>query len=172
MRKRAIAALTLLTPALFAQGMDSTPAERQLQIPAEMLPGHYSNANQAYFDIRRKLPEKAVHGKLEISITPATGYSGAGRAFSWRERGQEARLVLTVSADDPTGIHADFELHDSGTWQVDPARSLRIVRSAESFTGKAASGGSMQLSARELWLDSGNGDPYLSSASSLSACCA
>lgn len=158
--KIAIAALTLLTPALFAQGMDSTPAERQLQILTEMLPGHYSNANQAYFDIRRKLPEKARHGKLQISIAPATGYTGTGRAFSWRERGQEARLVLTVSADDATGIHADFELHDSGTWRVDPARSLRIVRSAESFTGKAASGGSVQLSARELWLDSGNGDPY------------
>ena len=60
----AIAVLILVIGPLFAQGMDSTPAERQLRILAEMLPGHYSNANQAYFDLRRKLPEAARHGKL------------------------------------------------------------------------------------------------------------
>ena len=155
-----IAVLALLSAPLFAQGMDSTPAERQLRILAEMLPGHYSNANQAYFDVRRKLPETARHGKLEISIAAATDYSGAGRAFSWRERGQEARLVLTTKADDPAGIRAEFELRNDGAWRVDPARSLRIVRSAESFTGKGTNGGGIQVSARELWLDSGNGDPY------------
>ncbi len=156
----AIAVLILVIGPLFAQGMDSTPAERQLRILAEMLPGHYSNANQAYFDLRRKLPEAARHGKLEISIAPAADYKGTGRAFSWQERGQQTRLVLTVTADDPTGIHADFELRNGAAWQVDPARSLRIVRSAGSFSGRAAGGGGMQVSARELWLDSGNGDPY------------
>lgn len=143
-----------------SQGLDSTPAERQLRILAAMLPGHYSNANQAYFDTRRKLPEGTRHGKLEISIMPAADYSGTGRAFSWRERGQEARLVLTTAADDPTGIRAEFELREGSTWRIDPARSLRIVRSAESFSGRNAGGGGIQISARELWLDSGNGNPY------------
>lgn len=156
----ALALLLVLAGSLHAQGMDSTPAERQLQILAELLPGHYSNANQAYFDGRRKLPETARHGRLEVSIAPAPDYTGKGRAFSWRERGQEARLVLTTSADDPTGIRAEFELRNGQDWRADPARRLRIVRSAESFSGKAANGGGIQLSARELWLDSGNGDPY------------
>jgi hypothetical protein len=160
-RTIAVAVLALLACQLHAQGMDSTPAERQLRILAEMLPGHYSNANQAYFDVRRQLPETARHGRLEISITPASDYTGNGRAFHWRERGQEARLVLTVSGDDATGIHADFELRNGADWRADPARALRIVRTAESFTGKAPKGsGGIQISARELWLDSGNGDPY------------
>lgn len=159
-RAIAIGVLALLAGALQAQGMDSTPAGRQLRILAGMLPGHYSNANQAYFDVRRKLSETARHGKLEISITPATDYTGSGHAFIWRERGQEARLVLTTAADDPVGIRAEFELREGTTWRVDPARSLRIVRSAESFTGRSAAGGGIQISARELWLDSGNGDPY------------
>ena len=159
-RISALALLALLAGPLFAQGMDSTPAERQLRILASMLPGHYSNANQAYFDVRRKVPEAARHGKLEISITPARDYSGNGQAFIWRERGQEARLVLSTAADDPTGIRAEFELRDGAAWRIDPARSLRIVRAAQSFSGKSASGGGIQISARELWLDSGNGDPY------------
>ena len=73
-RTIAVAVLALLAGQLHAQGMDSTPAERQLRILAEMLPGHYSNANQAYFDGRRKLPENTRHGKLEISITPASDF--------------------------------------------------------------------------------------------------
>ncbi|MDQ1304087.1 MAG: hypothetical protein QG595_2070 [Pseudomonadota bacterium] len=162
MTTRAIAAavLALLACQLHAQGMDSTPAERQLRILAEMLPGHYSNANQAYFDVRRQLPETARHGMLEISIAAATDYTGNGRAFNWRERGQEAQLVLSTSADDPTGIRAEFALRDGTSWRIDPARTLRIVRTAGSFSGKTASGGGIQISARELWLDGGNGDPY------------
>jgi hypothetical protein len=45
-RTIAVAVLALLACRLHAQGMDSTPGERQLRILAEMLPGHYSNANQ------------------------------------------------------------------------------------------------------------------------------
>ena len=123
-RTIAVAVLALLAGQLHAQGMDSTPAERQLRILAEMLPGHYSNANQAYFDGRRKLPENTRHGKLEISITPASDYTGTGRAFNWRERGQETQLVLSTAADDPTGIRAEFALRDGTSWRIDPALSL------------------------------------------------
>ncbi len=39
----------------FAQGQDTTPWSRDLQVIEVMLPGLYSNANQAYFDGRRKV---------------------------------------------------------------------------------------------------------------------
>ena len=39
----------------FAQGQDTTPWSRDLQVIEVMLPGFYSNANQAYFDARRKV---------------------------------------------------------------------------------------------------------------------
>ena len=38
-----------------AQGQDTTPWSRDLQVIEVMLPGFYSNANQAYFDGRRKV---------------------------------------------------------------------------------------------------------------------
>ena len=39
----------------FAQGQDTTPWSRDLQVIEVILPGFYSNANQAYFDGRRKV---------------------------------------------------------------------------------------------------------------------
>ena len=41
----------------FAQGQDTTPWSRDLQVIEVMLPGFYSNANQAYFDGRRKVDD-------------------------------------------------------------------------------------------------------------------
>ena len=38
-----------------AQGQDTTPWSRDLQVIEVMLPGLYSNANQAYFDGRRQV---------------------------------------------------------------------------------------------------------------------
>lgn len=160
MRAGLVTLLLAIAGPAFGQGQDSTPAERQLQVLAELLPGHYSNANQAYFDTRRGLPEQARHGLLEVVITPLEDSSESGRAFSWREKGAESRLVLTTSGDDPVGIRAAFETRQGGRWQTDPARVLRIVRSAGGFTGTGPGGLSLQVSARELWLDPGNGDPY------------
>lgn len=142
-----------------AQGLDSTPAERLLRVLAEMLPGHYSNANQAYFDGRRQLPEGERHPLLEVSIKPMGDNDGPRRAFLWREAGQQSRLVLTVAAEDPLGIRAEFSVRGDKGWRVEPARTLRIVRSAESFTGTGEGKQGLQLSARELWLSPGTGSP-------------
>ena len=57
MRWLTLIVVTVLPLAAYAQGQDSTPAERNLLIMAEMLPGVYDNANQAYFDQRRGLPD-------------------------------------------------------------------------------------------------------------------
>lgn len=155
-----LSVLLAIAAQAFGQGQDSTPAERQLLVLAEMLPGHYSNANQAYFDTRRGLPEADRHGLLEVVVAPLKDYPGPGRAFSWRERGAEARLVLTTTTDDPVGIRAAFESPDGAGWRPDADRVLRIVRSAGGFTGTGSAGFGLQFSARELWLDPGNGEPY------------
>ena len=69
-----IALLGLLLAALapsaaLAQGQDSTAGERNLRIMAELLPGVYDNANQAYFDGRRKLPAEDRHARTSTTIT-------------------------------------------------------------------------------------------------------
>jgi hypothetical protein len=50
----------------FAQGQDTTPWSRDLQVIEVMLPGFYSNANQAYFDGRRKVDNPQSRHNLLI----------------------------------------------------------------------------------------------------------
>ena len=151
--------MSLTSGAVAAQGMDSTPAERQLRVLAEMLPGHYSNANQVYFDGRRQLPQNQRHALRTVVVEPMAAYEGSGKAFLWREASAEWRLLLTTTAADPLGVSAEFAVLKDGSWREEPARRLRILRTAESFTGSGAERRSLQVSARELWLDSGDGDP-------------
>lgn len=54
---------------LFAQGQDGTPAERDITIIAEMLPGTYDNREQVYFDTRLGVREEARHERLHAIIT-------------------------------------------------------------------------------------------------------
>ena len=69
----------------FAQGQDTTPWSRDLQVIEVMLPGFYSNANQAYFDGRRKVDNP--QSRHNLLIEPA------GDGFT-----------ATVSAPDGTVI--------------------------------------------------------------------
>ena len=52
----------------FAQGQDTTPWSRDLQVIEVMLPGFYSNANQAYFDGRRNVdnPQSRQIGRAHV----------------------------------------------------------------------------------------------------------
>ena len=49
-----------------AQGQDTTPWRRDLQVIEVMLPGFYSNANQAYFDGRQKVANPQSRHNLLI----------------------------------------------------------------------------------------------------------
>ena len=49
-----------------AQGQDTTPWSRDLQVIEVMLPGFYSNANQAYFDRRREVDSPQSRHNLLI----------------------------------------------------------------------------------------------------------
>ena len=63
-------ALTVCLPAtLRAQGQDSATWSRDRQVIEALLPGFYSNANQAYFDGRRQVaqPQNRVNVTIEAS---------------------------------------------------------------------------------------------------------
>lgn len=81
----AAAAALLLTAAdaAVAQGQDSTPGERSLRIIAELLPGLYDNANQAYFDRRRGLPEADRHGRVTVEIRRIEAPAFGAHVFLW-----------------------------------------------------------------------------------------
>jgi hypothetical protein len=64
-----LALAALLSPTgAHAQGQDSTPGQRDLQVIAEILPGVYDNNEQVYFDKRRNLPEALRHGRARLAI--------------------------------------------------------------------------------------------------------
>lgn len=107
---------TLLAgPLLLAQGQDSTAGERSLRIMAELLPGYYDNANQAYFDVRRKLPENDRHPRMSTTITRVDAPAFGNYVFLWVNRtetsaGSEtsyriATLVAGPGSDEVTMRH-------------------------------------------------------------------
>jgi hypothetical protein len=69
-----------------AQGQDSTPGERHLRVMAELLPGVYDNANQAYFDRRRGLPEADRHVRMQTTITRVQAPAFGDHVFLWVNR--------------------------------------------------------------------------------------
>jgi hypothetical protein len=66
-----------------AQGQDSTPGERHLLVMAELLPGEYDNANQAYFDGRRQLPQADRHPRMHTTIMRLNAPAFGPYAFLW-----------------------------------------------------------------------------------------
>ena len=97
--------LTALSLAAFAQGQDSTPAERNLLIMTELLPGIYDNANQAYFDQRRGLPDQDRHERIGTTITRVDAPAFGDYAFLWVNESKTADgsrktyRIATLSAD-------------------------------------------------------------------------
>jgi len=75
-----------MVPLVQAQGADSTPGERNLQIMLEMLPGHYDNANQSYFDVRRKLPVDDRHARVATTVTRVDAPAFGRHVFLWVNR--------------------------------------------------------------------------------------
>lgn len=77
----------LLPASVGAQGQDSAPWERDLQVIAALLPGDYSNANQSYFD--RRIGRPVQHQAVEAQIAPVDGGS--------------FELILNTTGGDPVG---------------------------------------------------------------------
>jgi len=101
-----LSASFLLTPInAVAQGQDSTPAQRNLLVIAETLPGVYDNASQNYFDKRRQLEESDRHVRINTTIERIEAPAFGPHAFLWVNRvgsGEEIRTsyrIATLSAD-------------------------------------------------------------------------
>ncbi|MDJ0927387.1 MAG: hypothetical protein QNJ73_06995 [Gammaproteobacteria bacterium] len=149
---RALPLLLLLFPAaLLAQGQDGTPAERNLQIIATLLPGIYDNANQAYFDGRLQRPEEQRQRRGSLRVTAAE----QSNAFSFRFAGAAGDASWTAqlmpsSDPDLVAMEIDFE----GT-SADCRLSWR--RDAGQFTGTSDCGLGMQLDPAGLWITDADG---------------
>ena len=96
-----------------AQGQDTTPWSRDLQVIEVMLPGFYSNANQAYFDGRRKVDDPQSRQNLLIE-TADTGFNvtlsapdGAlisSQRWSLAEDDQREAVRMDISDADGTPL--------------------------------------------------------------------
>lgn len=72
--------LTVATTTCYAQGEDSSTAERDLLVIDAMLPGIYANANQAYFDGRGQRETK--HRPLFVDVQTVDVSSAGNRVVS------------------------------------------------------------------------------------------
>ncbi len=104
---RTLSLLVLAVPAMvFAQGQDSTMAERNLLIMNEILPGLYDNANQAYFDTRRGLEADDRHPRLRTEISRVDAPAFGDYAYLWVNTHTTAKgpkssyRIATLSAAD------------------------------------------------------------------------
>ena len=133
----------------FGQGQDSTPAERDLMVIAEMLEGGYSNANQAYFDHR--VDREIKHQGLNIRIL--RGEDGSFVATGTRAQDKpEFTWNLNLSTDNDAGA-VRMTLDDGGC-------SYLWRREAAQFRASPQQCGDDQpqeivLSAQQLWVTLG-----------------
>ena len=106
--------LALTYPAKsFAQGQDTTPWSRDLQVIEVMLPGFYSNTNQAYFDGRRKvnnpqprhnlLIETADNG-FDVTLSAPDGTVMSNQRWSLAEDDQREAVRMDISDADGTPL--------------------------------------------------------------------
>lgn len=173
----ALCALLCVPPqTIWAQGQDSTPGERSLLIMAELLPGIYDNANQAYFDGRRGLAEELRHGRLKTEISRIEAPALGRFVFAWTDtagqgaQAKTARWIATLAADGAPeevvlrSYASGAELADTlelSELPEQPDCVFRFVRSAEHFAGQrddancAGAGladfAEILLSREELW---------------------
>jgi len=96
-----------------AQGQDSTPWSRDLQVIEVMLPGVYSNANQAYFDGRRKVDDPQPRHNLlievagdgfDITLSAPDGTVMSSQRWSLAEDDQRRAVRMEISDADGTPL--------------------------------------------------------------------
>lgn len=98
----AVAALISPLSSALAQGQDSTPSERDILVIAALLPGHYNNANQSYFDVRLKRPEAERHSFAEMMVSQVEADKLGAHVFTARQTTGDAtaHLLYTLSVDN------------------------------------------------------------------------
>lgn len=98
-----------LSTASWAQGQDSATWSRDRQVIEALLPGFYSNANQAYFDGRRQLPEPqnrynlSIEASAEAHVFNATRTNTEGAVISeqrWSLFDDDTKEAVRMEIDD------------------------------------------------------------------------
>ena len=118
-----------------AQGQDSTVGERNLLVMAEMLPGHYDNANQHYFDGRRKLSQDDRHERVATTITRISAPNFGRNAFLWVTRteipqGPRSSWQITTLEPGPANSEVTMRHYLGEGSVIDPER-ISGLRPAE-----------------------------------------
>jgi len=176
-------ACVLAGSSVFAQGQDSQPYERDLQVVATMIAGGFDNANQSYFDSRgtRDVKHRRLHidvDKVETDLYGehafiATAYWDSDEAIS---AGEHLWVLDTDAAsgsvrmriwgpDKGSGEDATF---GDAPLRVPPLCEVQWRREAAQFRGTGRSCGSglpreMLLSEKQLWIafdDEAPGNDY------------
>jgi hypothetical protein len=149
----ALFALWASAAGVWAQGQDGIPAERDLQVIAELLPGRFDNWNQNYFDGRRKLPESERHERLHTQVArvaaPALGahvfyaedYRDNDPAKIVRRRiwsfaadaAAQAVRMRTYWIDDPQASRFATALTDHAVFRTLGGNELRVVEGCDVF---------------------------------------
>ncbi len=136
------ATLALLPTLALAQGTDGTPAERDLMVIAEMLPGRWDNGEQALFEPRMKVPVGERHAQEVVTIERKE--TALNRVVLVALKGAEAtKLTLTPV--------------DAVTVRMDVAKGCAVLwhREAGQFRG-IAEPGCAQPSATFEWMLAGD----------------
>lgn len=135
----------------FAQGQDSTPWSRDLQVIEVMLPGFYSNANQAYFDGRRKLDNPSSRQDLLVQ-TDGDGFIATlstpdGTVLStqrWSLSEDNTRQAVRMDMTDLEGNPL------CPVWWTRDAAQFSAVGDAE-CAGTAQTPAALSLARQQFW---------------------
>ncbi len=97
--------LVSLPATAVAQGTDGTPAERDLMVLAEMLPGRWDNGEQALFEPRMKVPVSERHAQNAMTIEQISSALNRVTLRLTSAYGGPVDLVLTPN--DATSVKVD-----------------------------------------------------------------
>ena len=101
--------ISCLPSSSWAQGQDSATWSRDRQVIEALLPGFYSNANQAYFDGRRRAPEPknrynlSIEASEESYVFTATRTNTEGAVISeqrWSLFDDDVKGAVRMEIDD------------------------------------------------------------------------
>lgn len=151
-----IALAFLLPQFALAQGQDSTKAERDAQVIAELLPGVWNNNNQRYFDGRTRADEK--HGRLHVVIERGEQRSDLQLRLTWDNADAPASSWrMQVIERDAQAI---MTVRDAAQATDAPACTVRWQREAAQFRGTTAADRACEnlpatwiLAEQQLWLE-------------------
>ena len=154
-------ALTICLPTTsWAQGQDSATWSRDRQVIEALLPGFYSNANQAYFDGRRQVPQPqnrynlSIEASAEPHVFNATRTSTEGAVIStqrWSLFDDDAKEAVRMEIDDTqAGSHCPV-------WWTRDAAQFSAAADAD-CAEDPGSPITLSLAQQQLWWSSRNSD--------------